>query len=350
MAERTGTYAEPVRTGVIGLGNMGQNHVRVLNRLPGVDLRSVADPSEAALDRATRSRSPRAYTDYTRMLAEEDLELVVVAVPTYLHVEVAVAVLERGLHILIEKPLAADVAGATRLVELAATEGRVASVGHVERYNPALLAAKRGLRSGELGRIFQVRANRTGPLPARITDVGVVTDLATHDFDAVRYLVDRKVERVFAETARRMHRSHEDLFSGLMRFDDRSIALFDVNWLTPVKIREMRVVGEGGMYVVDLLGQNFYFHENADVGYWSDATGRQGVSEGNMVRYRVDRAEPLETELTGIMRAIRGETFEYVSMLDGLYAVALADAVKQSSELHEPVVFSEPARVLAARQ
>lgn len=350
MAEQGVSYVDPVRVGVIGLGNMGQNHVRVLNRLPGVDLRAVSDPSAEAVERATRSRMARAYSDYVRMLANEDLELVVVAVPTHLHEEVAVAVLESGCHLLVEKPLAPDVPTATRLVELASTVDRIASVGHIERYNPVLLAAKRGLRSGELGRIFQVRANRTGPLPARISDVGVVTDLATHDFDAVRYLVDHKIERVFAETARRMHRSHEDLFSGLMRFDDGSIALFDVNWLTPVKIREMRVVGEGGMYVIDLLAQNLFFYENADVGYWSDATGRLGVSEGNMVRYRIDRAEPLETELSVIVRSIRGEDFEYVSMLDGLYAVALADAVKQSSELHEPVFFSEPALVLASRR
>jgi predicted dehydrogenase len=326
-----------VRVGVIGLGNMGRHHVRILAQLPGSHLVAIADPDEESMEPIARSRPVRAYADYREMIAREDLEAVVIAVPTSFHEETSIDVANAGLHFLVEKPLAPTVDAGNRIAAAAERAGVVASVGHVERYNPVVTATKRGLRAGELGQVFQLRANRTGPLPERITDVGVVTDLATHDFDAVRFLVEKPVERVFAETAQRMHSEHEDLFSGLMRFSDGTIALFDVNWLTPIKIREMRVIGEGGMYRVDLLNQDLYFYENSHVGYWSDATGRRGVSEGNMVKYRIDRAEPLTLELTSFLGAIRGEDSDIVSVADGLAAVALAEAVKRSALEHRAI-------------
>ena len=168
-------------------------------------------------------------------------------------------------------------------------------------------------------------------MPERIHDVGVVLDLATHDFDVVRFLAGRPVERVFAETAQRMHSNHEDLFSGLMRFQDGIIAMFEVNWLTPIKIREVRVLGEGGMYRIDLLSQDLFFYENSHVGF-SNFSGRLGVSEGNMVKYRIDRAEPLVLEHQAFMGAIRGESdMDLVSMEDGVSAVALAEAMMTSA-------------------
>jgi predicted dehydrogenase len=320
---------------------MGRLHVRVLSELAEADLVAVSDTKQDLREAIEKSRPVRAYADYAEMIQKEDLEAVVIALPTSSHEEAAVQSAEAGLHFLVEKPLAPTVEAGNRIAAAANLAGVVASVGHVERYNPVVTAAKRGLRAGELGRVFQLRANRTGPLPERITDVGVVIDLATHDFDAVRFLVEKPVERVFAETAQRMHSEHEDLFSGLMRFSDGTIALFDVNWLTPIKIREMRVIGEGGMYRIDLLSQDLFFYENSHVGYWSDATGRRGVSEGNMVKFRIDRAEPLHLELSAFLSTVRGNSPDLVSIYDGLAAVALAEAVKLSAEEHRAIWTSD---------
>jgi predicted dehydrogenase len=330
--------SEPVRVGVIGLGNMGRHHVRVLAEMPDADLIAVADVSEEARAAVERSRPLRTYRDYTQMLDKEDLEAVVIALPTSQHEEAVLEAIDTGVHFLVEKPLAANRETAESLAEKARASGLVTTVGHLERYNPVVTAAKRGMEAGELGQVFQLRANRTGPLPERVVDVGVVVDLATHDFDVVRFLIDQPIERVYAETAQRMHSNHEDLFSGLMRFADGTIALLDVNWLTPIKIREMRMVGEGGMYLIDLLAQDLYFYENSHVGYWSDFTGRQGVSEGNMVKFRIDRAEPLFLEHRAFLGAIRGaEAGKLVTLDDGVAAVTLADAVKRSAELHRAV-------------
>ncbi len=338
LTQANDLFSDPVRIGVIGLGNMGKHHVRVLAEMQEARLVAVADISEDSREWAERSRSVPAYADYSRMLEMEDMEAVVIALPTSQHEEAVLAAIDAGMHFLVEKPLAATREVAEGLAEKARASGLVSTVGHLERYNPVVTAAKRGMEAGELGQVFQLRANRTGPLPERVTDVGVVVDLATHDFDVVKYLIGQPIERVYAETAQRMHSNHEDLFSGLMRFVDGTIALLDVNWLTPIKIREMRMVGEGGMYLIDLLAQDLYFYENSHVGYWSDFTGRQGVSEGNMVKYRIERAEPLLLEHRAFLRAIRGiEDAQLVTLEDGVAAVTLADAVKRSAEIHRAV-------------
>jgi len=329
---------EPVRVGVVGLGNMGRHHTRVLAEMPHADLVAVADISEERRSAVEHSRHIPTYADYGEMLVKADLEAVVIALPTAHHEEAVLAAIDSEIHFLVEKPLAMRRDVAESLAEKARASGLVSTVGHVERYNPVVIAAKRGAKAGELGRLFQVRANRTGPLPERVHDVGVVFDLATHDFDVARFLIGQPVERVFAETAQRMHSNHEDLFSGLMRFRDGVIALFDVNWLTPTKIREMRMLGEGGMYLIDLLAQDLYFYENSHVGYWSDYSGRRGVSEGNMVKYRIDRAEPLVLEHQTFLGAVRGVAdLDLVSMDDGVAAVAVAEAVQRSAKVHRAV-------------
>lgn len=336
-----GVEAEPVRVGVIGLGNMGRHHVRVLAELPGVELVALADPSEAARAEAMRGRAVRGYADYRELLDREDLEAVTIAVPTSRHEEAALAAVGAGLPFLVEKPLADTVEAARRIVQAAEEAGVPGTVGHIERYNPAVTALRRGLEAEELGRLFQVRITRTGPLPDRIRDVGVVVDLATHDLDMIRYLVAEPIELVFAQSARRIHSAHEDLCNALVRFAGGTIALLDVSWLTPIKVRELVAVGDGGMYRLDYLDQDLSFYENSHVGFWSDSTGRQGVSEGNMVRYALERAEPLKVEMASFAAAVRGEDALRVSLADGTAAVALAEAVKRSAAEHRPVVPGE---------
>ena len=327
----------PVRIGVVGLGNMGRHHVRVLSELPSVELVGVSDQSDGALEMVHRSRRVNTYLSYETMFDAEDLDAVVVAVPTSLHEKVALAAIESGHHVLIEKPLAPTVAAAERIEAAANEAGVIGSVGHIERYNPAVAALRRGLKAGELGRVFQLRSIRTGPLPDRIQDVGVIVDLATHELDVIRYLVDHPIDRVFAESARRIHSNHEDLSCTLMRFHDGTIALLDVNWLTPVKHRELTVVGENGMYRLDYLSQDLSFYENSHVGYYSDYGGRTGVSEGNMVRYRIDRAEPLKVELESFASVIQGKEVPIVPLEDGVAAVRLAEAVKTSAMTNRAV-------------
>ena len=179
-------------------------------------------------------------------------------------------------------------------------------VGHIVRFNPAIQALKEKLMADELGRIFQILCRRVGPFPARIRDVGVIVDLAPHDIDIMRYLTGAEPTRVFAELEKRVHTEHEDLLLGLLRFENSITGSLEINWLTPTKVREIVVLGERGMFLVNDLTQDLYFYENAEVGgeLWPVLGTIRGVSEGQMVRYQLDRYEPLKAELQAFVTAI----------------------------------------------
>ncbi len=317
---------------VIGVGAMGRNHARVYNEMLDVELVAVADLDPALVQEAARLRGARAYTDYQAMLEEIQPDLVTVAVPTQIHCPVVLDALEAGCHVLVEKPIAATLEEGRRMIERSAELDRVLAVGHIERYNPAVIEMKRRLDNGELGQIFQIHTRRLGPFPARVRDVGVVVDLAPHDLDIMRYLTGKEVWRLYAETEQEIHTAHEDLFSGLIRFDGGVVGVLNINWLTPTKVREITVTGQRGMFLANLLTQDLYFYENEEAGGldWSHLSLLRGVGEGQMVRLRLHRREPLRAELEAFVAAARGEQGLIVSGEDGLVALELAQALVRS--------------------
>lgn len=212
-------------------------------------------------------------------------------------------------------------------------------VGHIERFNPAVILLKQYLVQKELGRVFQIDARRQGPFPARVRDVGVVIDLAVHDLDVMRYITDAEIVRVFAETEHRIHSRYEDLLMGTVRLNDSTVGTLTVNWLTPAKIRELYVTGEGGMFRVDYLTQDLYFYENATAhgDDWETLRVLRGVSEGRMIRYVVEKREPLRAEQEAFIQAIQKDTPVPVSGQDGLKALELAQAIVQSGLEHRVI-------------
>jgi predicted dehydrogenase len=310
---------------------MGRNHLRVLNDLEQVDLVATADADEEIARRAARRFGIQSYGDYRAMLDTERPDAVVIATPTNAHRDATLAAIERGIHVLVEKPIAVNVDEAQEMIRAAREAGLLLSVGHIERYNPAVVELYRRLQAGELGRVFQIHARRLGPFPPRVRDVGVVIDLAIHDVDIMRFLTGSEVTRVYAETARRIHTDHEDLVSGLLRFEDNSIGVLDINWLTPTKLRELMVTGEKGMFLVNYLTQDLYFYENNYIRTDWDAISRiTGVSEGDMLRLRIDKIEPLKIELESFVRAVRGEDAQVVSGEDGLAALRIVRKIVQA--------------------
>jgi UDP-N-acetylglucosamine 3-dehydrogenase len=263
---------------------------------------------------------------------------VTIAVPTVDHLAVALEVIGRGQHLLIEKPIAFSAEEGRQIISAAAEAGVTLMIGHIERFNPAVTALKRRLLEGELGRPFQVDARRQGPFPARVKDVGVVIDLAVHDLDVMRYVTGREVVRVYAETERRIHSTREDLLSGLVRLQEGIVGTLNINWLTPTKIRELSVIGELGMFRVDYLTQDLYFFENAQAqaADWPYLTLR-GVAEGRMIRHVVAKREPLLLEQKAFIKAVAGEAAVAVSGEDGLRALELAQAVVESGLQHRTI-------------
>jgi predicted dehydrogenase len=303
---------------------------------------AVADADGATAESMARRHGVRFYTDYQEMLTQEELQAVSVCVPTTMHLEVATFALRHGLHVLIEKPIAATVREGQAIVDEAREQGLVCMVGHVERFNPAVVDLKRRLDAGELGRVFEIVARRKGPFPVRVRDVGVVIDLAAHDLDIMWYLTGAEVTRVYAETAQRVHETHEDMLSGLLRFSDGTVGVLDINWLTPTKIRELSVIGERGMFQVNYLTQDLFFFENAEAQEaWDTLSILRGVGEGRMIRHVVAKREPLRSEIEAFLATVRGEDVPIVNGEDGLRALRQARAIVRSGQENRPIMVED---------
>jgi predicted dehydrogenase len=318
---------------------MGTNHARVYGELDDVDLVAVADASgdRAEYVACRAGVGVRAYQNYTAMLDEQRPDLISIAVPTREHLGVARAAIERGIHVLVEKPIAASLTEAVEMARLAERHGVILTVGHIERFNPAIIELKRRLDAGELGRIFEIHARRLGPFPPRIQDVGVIVDLATHDLDVIHKLVDSPARRVYAETDRRIHAAHEDIVMGLIKFANGVLAIININWLTPTKIRELIVTGERGMFVASYLTQELRYYQNMHIKDLSSAGALLGVSEGDMIHFRIERCEPLKEELRSFVQSVRTGEPPRVTAVDGMAALALAETLIESSRLQQPI-------------
>lgn len=317
-----------MRVGLIGLGSMGRNHLRVLGGLPGVRLAAIADLDAAALAAAAVDSGAAVFAEPMTMLAEAELDAVVIAAPTTSHLRLTLAAVERGIAVLVEKPLAATSAEADRIVAAASAPGAPpVQVGHIERFNPAIVELGRLLEAGWLSTVFAISSRRAGPFPARIRDVGVTVDLATHDVDILCAIAGERPARVSAETAKRIHADHEDLLFGLMSFPSGTVAMLDVDWLTPAKRRQLTVVGEEGMFELDYLTQRLTFSRATDTTNPRLIGGYAPTFEGDLVELAVATGEPLAAELEAFMTVVRNGGRPLVDAEDGRWAVVLADAL-----------------------
>ena len=324
--------AKQLRAGLVGLGMMGRHHARVLGSLDGVELVAVCDPMGDAHNVAG---GRPVFTKVSELIAA-GIDYAMVAAPTAFHEELALELAEAGIHALIEKPLAVDTPAAKRIQEAFAAKGLVGAVGHIERYNPALQQLRARLDKGELGAVYQIATRRQGPFPARIADVGVIKDLATHDIDSTAWVARSKFVSVSAQTAHKSGRPHEDMVAAVGKLENGIITNHLVNWLTPFKERLTIVTGERGALVADTLTADLTFYANASVDTeWDSVAAFRGVSEGDVIRYAFSKPEPLRTEHEAFRDAVLGvpgAVDRIVTMEQGLATVAVASAMIDSSK------------------
>ena len=317
-----------LRAGLLGLGMMGRHHARVLGSLDGVELVAVADPAGDVHGVA----GVRPVVGSVEELIGLGIDYCMVAVPTAFHEAAGLALAAAGVHAMIEKPLAPDVESATRLAQAFEDAGLVGAVGHIERYNPALQEARRRLAAGDLGEVHQVATRRQGPFPARIADVGVVKDLATHDIDLTAWVTGQSYATVSAQTAHRSGREHEDLVSATCLLSGGTVANHLVNWLSPMKERVTIITGERGALVADTLTVDLTYYANGTVATeWDSIAGFRGVSEGDVTRFAIAKPEPLRTEHESFRDAVLGRESDIVTMRQGLATVAVAEAMLASA-------------------
>ena len=318
-----------LRAGLIGLGSMGRHHARNLRSIDGVDLVAVADPAG----------DPHGVADTLQVLPniealiEQKLDYVVVATPTVYHEEIGLALAEAGVHALIEKPLAKDTGAARRLADAFAAKGLVGATGHIERYNPALQSLRKRLANGDLGDLYQVSTRRQGPFPARIADVGVVKDLASHDIDLTAWVTQRKYELVAARTMLKAGREYEDMVAAVCQLEGGLMSSHLVNWLTPTKERLTIITGEKGMFVADTLTADLTFYANGKVATtWDDIAQFRGVTEGDVTRFAISKPEPLRTEHENFRDAVLGKDSDIVTMEQGARVVEVCEAMIESAK------------------
>ncbi|MDJ1370940.1 Gfo/Idh/MocA family protein [Gulosibacter molinativorax] len=321
-----------IRTGLIGLGMMGRHHARVMRSIEGMELVAVADAfgdSHGVAGDLPLFASVDELIDY-------GVDAVMCAVPTGLHEEVGLKLAEAGVHAMVEKPIAENVAAGERLAEAFASRDLIGAVGHIERFNPALLELRRRIDAGQLGQVYQVATRREGPFPSRIADVGVVKDLATHDIDLTAWLNRSKYEQISANVVKITGRAYEDMVVAVGQLSNGVIVNHTVNWLSASKTRQTVVTGENGVFVADTLTADLTFFENGTVrSTWQPVENFRGVTEGDVVRYAFEKQEPLKTEHEAWRDAILGQPSEYVSMAEGLETLKVAELMIESARTGE---------------
>ncbi len=329
--------AEVLRGAIIGLGMMGRHHARLLQATPRIAFAGAVDPLG---DRHGAVRDAgRVHATIEQLVDHGRPDFAVVAVPTDEHLATVRALADAGVHVLVEKPLAGSVREGEAIIEICRAAGIRAAVGHVERFNPALIELRRRTEGGQVGEVFLIATERCGPFPDRVRDVGVVKDLATHDLDLVGWLGNAAIDVLAAQTMHKTGREHEDLVLVTGRLRSGPAFSITVDWLTPTKTRRMRVLGDRGMLVADTLTSDLTFHENGSVtSEWDSSQALRGVAEGNSTRYALRRREPLLAELEAFCDFVRGDdTSGAVSLEEGLQAVRSAEKVLESARSSQTV-------------
>lgn len=313
-----------LRAGLIGLGSMGRHHARNLAALDGVELVAVVDPGG---DRFNASQGKPVLNSVDELI-DAGVDYVMVAAPTGLHEEIALQLADAGIHTMVEKPLAATLEGGKRIVAAFKARDLVGAVGHVERFNPALQEMRRRIQAGELGDIYSIATRRQGPFPARIADVGVVKDLATHDIDLTAWLGGAGYASITGEIANRSGREHEDMVFATGRLTNGVIVNHVVNWLSPFKERTTTVIGEKGSFVADTGSSDLTFFANGTIATeWDQIASFRGVTEGDMVRYAFTKREPLRSEHEAFRDAVLGRPAEIVTMEQGLHTLEVVEQI-----------------------
>ena len=326
---------------VIGAGSMGKNHARIYSEMKEINLVAVCDSDKNCAKEIAEKYNAKAYYDYKEMIRKEKIDAISICVPTKLHKEVALHAINAKIHTLVEKPIATAVEEGKSIIEAAAKNKVKLMIGHIEIFNPVVQELKKRIEKNELGNILQVHCERLSLFPQRIIDVGVIIDLAIHEIYVLKYLIDSKIKRVYAETAQRFHSSNEDLVIGTIRFYNGILGIVNANWLTPKKVRQIKVTGEKGMFVADYITQELYFYEKQLASKYTDfKSGFKMGTEGKKIKIELVSSEPLKNELLEFIGSIKNNKNPNVSGKDGLEALDIAQKFIESSKTGKSITIN----------
>ncbi|MDQ8728438.1 Gfo/Idh/MocA family oxidoreductase [Bradyrhizobium sp. LHD-71] len=323
-----------LRVGVIGAGVMGSNHARVFGGLSDVTLVGIADPLDAHRSRATDLIGCRTFATFEDLL-REGVDAVTIAAPTHLHHEIALACIAQKVHVMVEKPIASTVEEGHEIVAAARRANVTLMVGHVERFNPAVETVKQAIKGEE---ILSIAITRVGPFPPRMSNVGVVIDLAVHDIDLIRWFTESEIVEVQPQLSSAVA-EREDI--ALLQFRTASgvLAHINTNWLTPFKARNVTVATRGKYVMGDLLTRQV-----------TECFGFQPDGSYSMRHLSVGYEEPLRSELAAFVGAVRSGASPAVTGDEGVASleIAIQCLESSSSKRDKPNLQVEPRRAAIA--
>ncbi len=318
------SYLEPIRIGVIGVGNMGQHHTRVLSLMKDVEFVGISDTNvERGLDTASKYRV-RFFEHYADMLPHVDA--VCVAVPTRLHHSVGMACLRAGVHTLIEKPIAASITEAESLVNAAAESQCILQVGHIERFNPAFQELSKVLQTEEL---LALEAHRMSPYSQRANDVSVVLDLMIHDIDLLLDLVGEPVVKLTASGSRASGSGYLDYVTATLGFTSGIVATLTASKVTHCKIRRIAAHCKNSLTEADFLNNEILIHRQTTANCSTDYGQVLYRQDGLIEKVYTSNIEPLHAELEHFVYCARGGDQPSVGGEQALKALRLASLIEQ---------------------
>jgi UDP-N-acetylglucosamine 3-dehydrogenase len=309
---------DKLRIGVIGTGGWGKNHLRVFSEI-GV-LASLCDIDPERATQWSSKYGCKAYTDLDKMLSTEKLDAVTVCTPTSTHFGVASKTLGKRINTFVEKPMTAKAAEGQKLVEIAKEAGVFLTVGFIERFNPAVVDAKKAIKEKMLGEPLLLEFHRENKWVGRITDVGIVADTTVHDIDTARWLFDEEPRVVFARVGNVLSEAREDFAAVTLGFDQKKTAFIVSNWVTPKRLRQLTIACTQGVISLDFITQEIRFDD----------------AKGTTIP-RHDVREPLVAEMESFLDCLRNGRAPLVKPKDGLNNTTIAEAALASSSSGMPI-------------
>lgn len=323
-----------LKIGVIGTGSMGKNHVRVCSELENVELIGISDVDKTTAKKIAEKFDTKVSFDYKELLPEIDAGII--ATPTFTHHKITMDLLNKGKHVLVEKPICDGVEKAKELIKKAQREDLVLAVGHIERHNPAVKFVKDALDKKRLGELITITSKRVSNLPGRIRDVGVIFDFGVHDIDVMRFLAG-EAESIYARAGKfNRNIDYEDHAIIILNFENGISGIVEVNWLTPMKIRKLFLTCSKNSVEVDYMNQSVIissstFREIDEIDLFHIPI------EYNINQIALEKREPLKNEIEDFVDAVRDNKKPLATGEDGLMALKIAEAAIESYKKGEVV-------------
>lgn len=317
---------------------MGKNHVRIYSELKDSELVAIADINSQRAKEIGEMFNVNYYSSHLQLLQDEEVDAISVSTPTSTHYDICKDILNSRKHVLVEKPIASNREQAKKMIDLSKKNGILLMVGHIERFNPAVLKLKELLMEDFIGKIISLSARRVGYYkPEQRTIFDVVVDFSIHDIDVMRFLVEREIKSVYSKT-KSILSQFEDYVSAILEFDNGISGIIESNLFTPTKIRTMQLTGTKGYAELDFINQDIMIYGNIE-------KEGQAASENQIFKYSntiisrpfVAKNEPLKLELEHFLDCIISNKTPLTDGSEGLKNLEVAEMIMLSSKKNMPV-------------